>query len=546
MNGLLLLAGWLPLLLAAPALHRHGGAAALLAPLPALLAGLLVAPGTELGLPWLLLGTAWGLDPTTRVFLLGGALLWFAAALYARDTLADDPQAGRFRLFFLLAMAGNFQLILARDALGFYLGFALMGLAAYGLVAHRRSVGARRAARVYLIWAVLGELLLFVALVLIAAATPDLRFDTLHQRTLPDGVLLLLVLGFGIKLALPGLHLWLPLAYPAAPTAAAAVLSGAMINAGVLGWLQFLPLGAAGYAGWGGALLAVGLGAAFYGVLFGLLQRSAKTVLAYSSMSQMGLLTAAFGLALAAPAQAPALLGVITLYALHHGLAKGALFLALDAHHRSGKPLWTLALLVVLAASLAGAPFTSGALAKAAYKDALPPDWSWVMGVLAASTLATTLLMVRFLRLARQGPARSRLSLAGTAAMLLPAGTGLMLPWMQAGGVGPLVDPAAAWPIAAGLGIGAALLWRPLVPLRRAVGSVPPGDLPALLWGVLRRRLPRRPTELPGHLPSLGSQAVADWPTRYEARLRTWPVAGLVWLTVLLGLTLTALSGAGG
>ena len=64
-------------------------------------------------------------------------------------------------------------------------------------------------------------------------------------------LLFLLVIGFGIKLGVVPLHFWLPLAHPVAPTPASAVLSGAMIKAGLLGWMRFLPLGEVAMPKWG-------------------------------------------------------------------------------------------------------------------------------------------------------------------------------------------------------------------------------------------------------------------------------------------------------
>src|SRR5215470_16478408 len=104
----------------------------------------------------------------------------------------------------------------------------------------------------------------------------------------------LLILGFGLKIGLVPGHVWMPLAYTAAPIPAAAALSGAAVKAGVIGLIRFLPLGPA-MPRWGEALAAAGLFSAFYGVIIGLTQKHPKTVLAYSSISQMGLLAAALG-----------------------------------------------------------------------------------------------------------------------------------------------------------------------------------------------------------------------------------------------------------
>jgi hydrogenase-4 component B len=137
----------------------------------------------------------------------------------------------------------------------------------------------------------------------------------------------LLIAGFGVKAGLLGLHVWLPLAHPVAPTPASAVLSGAMVKAGLLGWLRFLPLGTAALPVVGATLVVLGLAGAFLAALAGVLQRDAKTILAYSTVSQMGLLAVGVGLALAEPAAWPLAAAALPLYALHHGCTKAALFL---------------------------------------------------------------------------------------------------------------------------------------------------------------------------------------------------------------------------
>ncbi len=410
MNTLLLLLVWsLPLVLAVFAGWRHARWLALIAPLPALVAAATLPPDTRVALPWLLLGTELGVDPTGRVFLLFSGLLWLAASLYAAGSPAGERHTARWHVFFLLAMSGNLGLTVAQDMVSFYLGFTLMGLAAYGLVVHPATLRARRAARRYLAWTIAGELLLFVAIVMLVAENAGtLSFDGLASNPPAGLMVLLLVIGFGIKLALPGLHLWLPQTYAVTPTPGVAVLSGAMIKAGLLGWLRFLPPGAAGLADWGQALMVAGIAGIFFGAGVGLLQQRPRLLLGYSSISKMGVLTAGMGAALAWPAAAPALIGALALYAAHHALVKGALFLGLGLAERGGLRPWLVTGLGFLAFALAGAPFTSGALAKSALTTALPEQAQQLVTLLAASALATTLLMARFLFLVwkqrRSGP----------------------------------------------------------------------------------------------------------------------------------------------
>jgi formate hydrogenlyase subunit 3/multisubunit Na+/H+ antiporter MnhD subunit len=409
-NTFLLLLVWLlPLVLALLAGQRFASWITVIAPLPALLAAAVVPLGSSVSLPWLLLGVELGLDDTGRVFLLFSGLLWLVASLYAAGTLARDPRATRFRIFFLLAMAGNLGLIVAQDAVSFYLGFTLMGLAVYGLIAHPASQHARRAARRYLVWTIAGEMLLFVAVVMLAAQHSGVVSFSVLQSSPPAGfVMLLLVIGFGIKLALPGLHLWLPQAYAVTPTPAVVVLSGAMIKAGLLGWLRFLPPGDATLVNWGQALLVAGITGICFGAIAGLLQRRPRLLLGYSSISKMGVLTTGTGAALAWPEAAPAIIVAVVVYAAHHALVKGALFLGLGIVERNGLRPWVQAGLVFLALALAGAPLTSGALAKSVLTASLPQGAEYLLLLLAVSAFATTLLMVRFLLLVwKQGGSKT-------------------------------------------------------------------------------------------------------------------------------------------
>ena len=240
-----------PLLGASFATWRHGRWLATIAPLPAFAVASVISSAETVTLDWVLLGIRLGVDDTGRIFLLASALMWIVAAIYDSGRMPRSPDSARFHLFFQLAMAGNFTLVLAQDIASFYLGFTLMGLSAYGLVAHKRSASARYAGKLYLRWTILGEVVLFCALVLIAAHSGGLDFEGLRTATPSHLVVALLVLGFGIKLALPGLHVWLPPAYREAPSAGAAVLSGPMISAGLLGWIRFLPPGFEALSGWG-------------------------------------------------------------------------------------------------------------------------------------------------------------------------------------------------------------------------------------------------------------------------------------------------------
>jgi formate hydrogenlyase subunit 3/multisubunit Na+/H+ antiporter MnhD subunit len=222
-----------------------------LAPAPALSAALLAPVGTTLVLPEPPFRMTLALDVPGAMLLGVAALLWIVAGAYATAHLRGDPNAGRFAEWWLLTLAGNIGVFIAADLVSFYLTFSVVSLAAYGLVVHEGTPDGRRAGAIYVALAVVGEAFLLMAFVFMASATHDgtlLIRDTvaaLPASPWRQTALALLILGFGLKVGLAPGHVWMPLAYTAAPIPAASALSGAAVKAGVIGFIRFLPLGAA-------------------------------------------------------------------------------------------------------------------------------------------------------------------------------------------------------------------------------------------------------------------------------------------------------------
>jgi formate hydrogenlyase subunit 3/multisubunit Na+/H+ antiporter MnhD subunit len=539
------------------------------------------APPSALEWPQLLLGLRFGLDGLGTVFLLLAGLLWSLAGWAAHRYHRHDDRRHALWGFWLAALSGNLWLIVAQDAIGFYAGFALMSFAAYGLVVHARSAAAWRAGRVYLIMAVLGEALLLAGLLLRVAGSESLALPLAGNGGQHASLATALIfLGFGVKAGVLGLHLWLPLAHPVAPTPASAVLSGVMIKVGLLGWMRFLPLGAEPWPLLGAAALLLGLLAALIAVLIGLTQRQPKVLLAYSSISQMGFMTLGIGAALLHPGAWPALAPALALYALHHGLAKGTLFLGVAALAQAtgAARRWALAMQALPALALAGLPLSSGFWAKDGLKQALsslPAPWpealTWLLPI---GALGTTLLMLRLLWL--QGQAQAEPHAGGHATPTLRAPwLALLLASLALGvpgllvflGIAPLglalpfaAAPALAYPafslalamlpllLGAALA-GAALHWSGYTLTGRPHGShsqpkrtlpqITPGDLLGLIEAPLQRfwlamlalsaQLDRYrgPSPTPAH----------RWPRALwleERQLRRLPVAGAVLLALLL------------
>lgn len=500
MNEVLLQIVWLsavllPLVLAGATvsvgLSRAAIMLAPLAPLPTL--ALAVFGARDADLSWLLLGTRFGLTEVTAVFAVFTTIVWIAAGFYALVYTKDDANRRRFFAFFLVTMAGNLGLIVARDFASFYFFFTLMSFAAYGLIIHDATERARRAARIYLTMVIFGEAFLLPAVIVSASVAEgfDDLAPALAGSPLGDAVILLALVGFGVKAGALPVHLWLPLAHPAAPTPASAVLSGTMIKAGLLGWILFIPAGETALPAFGTLCLVAGLVAVFYGVFAGLAQSEPKSILAYSSISQMGLMTVALGAGMVAPGAWPVALLAILVYATHHALAKGALFLGVGvADHAKGTSARTRAVavggLVLAALVLAGVPLTSGALAKeflkeAGYASTAPWD-SLLTPLIEVGAIGTALLMLRFLQKVWPEPGESAGSLRGLFAPWVSLLAGMFVfiafaPQPPNGTLYALLSFSALWPALAGAAVFFAAVKLAGKTRRRLYPQIPEGDL---------------------------------------------------------------------
>ncbi len=403
--------------------------------------------------------------------------------------------------------------------------YALVSVPAYYLVAHDDDPAARRAGGVYLAFALIGEAVLLLAFVMLAAGEPSgsvqIRDVVAALPTSPwrDAALALLILGFGMKIALIPLHGWMPLAYTAAPIPAAAVLSGAAVKAGVIGLIRFLPFGA-GLSNWGEALAWAGFLSAFYGVAIGVTQRNPKTALAYSSISQMGVIAAALGMGLAGAHEGAAT--DVAFYAANHVLAKAALFLTVGVvAARQGRGR-SLALIVgaVLGLSLAGLPLTGGALAKLAVKGQFGDGAAGLAAQLSAA--GSTALMLHFIIQLARSPTESAASperLGSWAALAVAA---LAVPWLMFSAIGSpaeAFEPAklwdAVWPMLVGTALAGAL-WAAGDRLPR----IPAGDIVVAEEAAFRAS---------ARLGEAFEQADRD--------MRQWPAAGLALIVIALALT---------
>ena len=253
-------------------------------------------------------------------------------------------------------------------------------------------------------------------------------------------------------------------------------------------------------------------------------------MLAYSSISQMGVIAAVIGMALASgDVSAPP---KVAFYAANHVLVKGALFLAVGVAAATDvrRNRWPLVLTGVLALSLAGLPFTGGALAKLAVKGPLGDGIAASLANFSAA--GSALLMLHFLmRLARMEPREEAAETPSFIVRFWPAIAlgAILIPWLLYPAVGELSESVTfaklwdgSWPIV----IGAALA----LALRR--------------WGANLPRIPEGDTVVAAEAAFKASFALSGFFESLDARLRQWPAASLALLTIAL--VLAAMAAYGG
>jgi multicomponent Na+:H+ antiporter subunit A len=344
-------------------------------------------------------------------FVLDGLSLLFALLItsigalvlvYASRYLEGHAHLGRFYALLLTFMASMLGLVLADNLILMFVFWELTSVSSYFLIGfeHQRDQ-ARRAALQALLVTALGGLALLTGFLLLARAGGSFelsvllsRGETLRSHPTYPVVLLLILLGAFTKSAQCPFHFWLPSAMEAPTPVSAYLHSATMVNAGVFLLARLSP-GLSGTAFWLIALTATGAVTMLVGAVRSLRETDLKRILAYSTVSILGVLTFLAGIATEAAAKA--LVAVL----LAHALYKGALFLIAGAvDHETGARdikrlggLWKSMPISACAAllaglSMAGAPPLFGFLAKEmTYQSILQvPGSTWVLMTAAVVT----------------------------------------------------------------------------------------------------------------------------------------------------------------
>jgi hydrogenase-4 component B len=293
-----------------------------------------------LGIPWL--GAHFRLDALSAFFLAVVNLGAAAASLFALGYGRHEHAPRRVLPFYPAFLAGMSIVVLADDAFTFLVAWEFMSLSSWALVmAHHRVADNVRAGYVYLIMASFGTLALLLTFGLLAGPDGGYAFGDIRDghpsATLAASILVLALMGAGSKAGLVPLHVWLPLAHPAAPSHVSALMSGVMTKVAVYGFVRIV-FDLAGTPAWWWSMVVLALGGvtAVMGVLYALMQHDLKRLLAYHTVENIGIIFIGLGLALAFKAYGMAWAAALALTAglLHvfnHSVFKSLLFFGAGA-----------------------------------------------------------------------------------------------------------------------------------------------------------------------------------------------------------------------
>jgi len=236
------------------------------------------------------------------VLLLGTLVILFSGSYMAGEVGEEKYYA------MLLAMMGLMTgLVTASDLFNLWVWFEAMAISSYLLVPfYREQAASLEAGMKYLVQSATGSVLVLVSIAIVLAQTGTLDMAEISKAVSSPAVnrmaLLgsgaLFMIGFGVKVALVPLHTWLPDAHSEAPSGISAMLSGVVIEIGLIAMLRSLAVLTGFGHSWGILLMAFGALNILYGNLMALRQTLVKRLLAYSSLSHIGYILIGLGIAI--------------------------------------------------------------------------------------------------------------------------------------------------------------------------------------------------------------------------------------------------------
>jgi len=363
--------------------------------------------------PW---GIELRIDAANAFVLLVVASVSTLVLIYSKQSIEKEIDPSRHTLFYtahLLCLAGLSGILITGDAFNLFVFLEISSLATYTLVSLASDRRCLTAAFRYLVMGTIGATFILIGVGMLYMKTGTLNMLDLAQRihlydssrTINTGLAFIMV-GVSIKLALFPLHMWLPPAYTHAPSAVSAFLASTATKVAVYVMIRFIfTIFGADHVfnemSMGAILMVLAVVAVFKGSYMAAVQSNVKSVLAHSSVAQIGYMILGVSLFSAAGLMA----GLIHIF--NHALMKGALFMAvgavfyrmgsvdIKAFRGLGKQMpFTMAAFTIAGLSIIGVPLTVGFVSKWYLVVAALEQNHWII---AALVLAGSLLAVVYI-----------------------------------------------------------------------------------------------------------------------------------------------------
>ena len=355
------------------------------------------------------------IDRVSALFVCVAAVVVLASSIFSASYLkryASHHSLRTLNASYLLLIASIFLIFIASDVLTFLLAWEAMSILSYLLVnfdCEQRETS--RAAYLMLAMGEIGFISVTIAFLFLAVNAGSLEFSALRQAGAGLGagsrwfVFLLTFFGFGVKAGLVPLNTWLPRAHPAAPANISAILSGVILNLGLYGIVRvnfdLVPIHSIGP---GVIVLSIGTISALVGILYATTENDLKTMLAHSSIENIGIVTAGLGAGLIFTASGRPALAAIAFVAafyhmINHSVYKALLFLGAgtvddragtrDLNQLGGlirRMPWTAACFLAGAISIAALPPFNG----------FASEWLTLQTMLRSAELSSTAVKIVF------------------------------------------------------------------------------------------------------------------------------------------------------
>ena len=290
-------------------------------------------------------------DLLALFFLAVIAIVSLPSAIYSLGYLKGQYSKPKIAIgwaLFALFILSMSLVVTVKNAFSFIVVWELMSLVSYFLVIfdseHERSI---QAGAIYIVMTHIGTAFIITAILIMFKYAHSFDFAVMKSACLsmPTGmknlVFILFLIGFGTKAGIVPLHIWLPYAHPQAPSHISSIMSGVMIKTAIYGIIRFviIILGVESLW-WGSAILVIASISCLVGVIYALMERDIKKLLAYSSVENMGIILLGIGasmvfIKLNMPLVALFAMAAGLYHLINHAIFKGLLFLGAGSVYKA-------------------------------------------------------------------------------------------------------------------------------------------------------------------------------------------------------------------